>query len=384
MIVEPFPVKVRDLIEGYHEDLKTGGVTAYGGLLDVRPRYQREFVYGQKDTEAVIDTVIKGFPLNSMYWCKRDDGTFEVMDGQQRTISICRFATNPAYSVKLPAPGGGSNAVNFPNLFDDVRERFLDYELMVFVCDGDDSEKMAWFQTINIAGKELTRQEIRNAIYSCDWLTDAKSLFSRTGCVAERRFGKFLSGKRERQDYLETAFKWAADRDGIDGGDPVSTYMQLHRGDQDANDLLHYFENVFEWVFKTFGKKYQRDMRKVEWGLLYNAHKDEQLDPQSIQREVAALMENPEIRRAQGIFEYVLTRDEKSLNLRTFSDPEKRSMYESQDHRCKKCGKICDSISDMHADHIVPWHKGGRTELSNGQMLCIDCNLRKGGKLPAH
>lgn len=384
MDVKPFPIKIGDLIKGYREDQKSGEVTAYDGKLDVRPKYQREFVYDQKDAEAVIDTVLKGFPLNSMYWCKRADGTYEVMDGQQRTISICRFATNPAYSVKLPAPGGGANAVNYPNLFDDVRKRFLDYELMVFICDGAESEKMAWFQTINIAGKKLTDQEIRNAIYSCEWLTDAKSLFSRTGCVIERKFGRFLSGKRERQDYLETAFGWLAARDGIVSGDPVATYMQLHRHDKDADEMLHYFESVFKWVFDTFGKKYPKEMKKVEWGLLYNEHKDDQLDPVSVRELVDELMTNPEIRRRQGIFEYALGREERVLNLREFSDIEKHSMFEAQDHRCNLCGKICDSVSDMHADHIIPWFKGGRTELSNGQMLCVDCNLSKGAKSPAN
>lgn len=383
MDVRPFPIKIRDLIEGYREDQRSGEVTAYGGMLDVRPKYQREFVYDQKDAEAVIDTVLKGFPLNSMYWCKRADGTYEVMDGQQRTISICRFATNPAYSVKLPAPGGGANAVNYPNLFDDVRERFLDYELMVFVCDGVESEKMAWFQTINIAGKKLTDQEIRNAIYASDWLTDAKSMFSRQGCVIDRKYGKFLSGRRERQEYLQTALEWAAARDSIGGSDPVATYMQRHRGDADASDLLHYFESVFDWVFKTFGTKHQKEMRKVEWGLLYNAHKVERLDPPSIQAEVDSLMANPEIERKQGVFEYILTQNERVLHLRDFPESDKKTMYEAQEHKCKLCGKRCDSMSDMQADHIVPWHKGGRTELSNGRMLCVDCNLTKGVKKPA-
>ncbi len=383
MNIEPMRIRIRDLVDGYREDLMTGEVVAYGGKLDVRPKYQREFVYGQKESEAVIDTAIKGFPLNSMYWCRRPDGTYEVMDGQQRTISICRFATNPAYSVKLPAPGGGFNAVNFPNLFDDVRERFLDYELMVFACDGSDSEKMAWFQTINIAGKALSSQEIRNAIYACDWLTDAKSMFSRPGCVVDRRFGRFLSGRRERQEYLEKALKWAAARDGVGGDDPIAAYMQAHRADSDASELLHYFESVFAWTFETFGKKHQKEMKQVEWGLLYNEHNDEKLDAHSVQAEVDALMANPEIQRRHGVFEYVLTRNERALNLREFSEIEKRSMYEAQQHRCSLCGKICGSISDMHADHIMPWHKGGRTEMSNGQMLCIDCNLKKGAKSPA-
>lgn len=383
MKIEPMPIKIRDLIKGYTENPSTGEVIALNGTLDVRPKYQREYVYEQKESEAVIDTVIKGFPLNSMYWCVRPDGTYEVMDGQQCTISICRFATNPAYSVKLPAPGGGANAVNFPNLFEDVKERFLRYELMVFVCDGTESEKMSWFQTINIAGKELSKQEIRNAIYACEWLTDAKSLFSREGCVIERKFGKFLSGKRDRQEYLETAFRWLAARDRLDGSDPVATYMQLHRQDKDASELLHYFESVFKWAFETFGKTHPEEMKKVEWGLLYNEHKDEQLDSASIRTLVDELMANPEIRRRQGIFEYALTREERVLNLREFSNIDKRSMFEAQGHRCNICGKICDSVSDMHADHIKPWYKGGRTELSNGQMLCVNCNLSKGAKSPA-
>ena len=159
--------------------------------------------------------------------------------------------------------------------------------------------------------------------------------------------------------------------------------MRLHSQDADAAYLLHYFESVFQWVFTIFGKEHKKNMRGVEWGLLYNRHKDDCLDPAKIQEEIDDILANPEVQRAQGAFEYVLEREEKALNLREFSEADKRSMFEIQEHKCKLCGKLCDSVADMHADHIEPWHRGGRTNLDNGRMLCIDCNLKKGGKSPA-
>ena len=370
-------LKIGDLIKGYYEDDNTSKVTAWGGKLDVRPEYQREFVYAEKQRDAVINTVLNGFPLNIMYFVDRLDGTYEVLDGQQRIISICRYAKN-MFSVKLPAATGGFNTVNYPNLFDDQLEDFLDYELHVYVCEGTEREKLDWFQVINIAGMTLENQEILNAVLHSAWLTDAKSAFSRRNCAANKNYGKYMNGDYIRQKFLETAFRWNAYYEGITGKDAIVQYMQKHRQDKNADALWKYFEDVFAWVQATFGS-YDKSMKGVEWGYLYNEHKDDNLDPVELQRRVKELMADDEVQKKSGIYEYLLTGEKKVLNLRTFSERDKITMYNRQQGLCAICGKPF-SMKEMHADHIKPWSRGGLTELSNGQMLCVNCNLAKSDK----
>ena len=370
-------LRIGDLIEGYYEDDSTSKVIAWGGKLDVRPEYQREFVYAEKQRDAVINTVLNGFPLNIMYFVDRLDGTYEVLDGQQRIISICRYAKN-MFSVKLPAATGGFNTVNYPNLFDDQLEDFLDYELHVYVCEGTEREKLDWFQVINIAGMTLENQEILNAVLHSAWLTDAKSAFSRRNCAANKNYGKYMNGDYIRQKFLETAFRWNAYYEGITGKDAIVQYMQKHRQDKNADALWKYFEDVFAWVQATFGS-YDKSMKGVEWGYLYNEHKDDNLDPVELQRRVKELMADDEVQKKSGIYEYLLTGEKKVLNLRTFSERDKITMYNRQQGLCAICGKPF-SMKEMHADHIKPWSRGGLTELSNGQMLCVNCNLAKSDK----
>ena len=253
MNINKITIPVKDIIVGFSEDDRTSKVIAMDGKLDIRPEYQREFVYDEKKRDAVINTVMNGFPLNIMYFVDRGDETYEVLDGQQRLISICRYATNK-FSVKLPAATGGYNSVNYPNLFDEQAQAFLDYELEVYICDGTEQEKLEWFQIINIAGEVLEAQEIRNALYHGKWLTDAKSVFSRRNCAAYRNYGKYMKGDYIRQKFLETAFAWKADDEGITGNDAIAEYMQVHRDDDNANDLWDYFEKVFKWVNDTIDK----------------------------------------------------------------------------------------------------------------------------------
>ena len=377
MKINQMHLKIRDMIEGYYEDEATSKVTAWGGKLDVRPEYQREFVYADKQRDAVINTVLNGFPLNIMYFVDRLDGTYEVLDGQQRIISICRYAKN-MFSVKLPAATGGYNTVNYPNLFDDQLEKFLDYELHVYVCEGTEREKLDWFQVINIAGMTLENQEILNAVLHSAWLTDAKSAFSRRNCAANKNYGKYMNGDYIRQKFLETAFRWNAYYEGITGKDAIVQYMQKHRQDKNADALWKYFEDVFAWVQATFGN-YDKSMKGVEWGYLYNEHKDDNLDPVELQQRVKVLMADDEVQKKSGIYEYLLTGEKKVLNLRTFSERDKITMYNRQQGLCAICGKPF-SMKEMHADHIKPWSRGGLTELSNGQMLCVNCNLAKSDK----
>lgn len=383
-------VKVRDLIAGYQEDDATSRVVALGGKLDVRPEFQREYVYDVAQRDAVINTVLQGFPLNIMYWVDRKDGTMEVLDGQQRIISICRYARNE-YSIKIPSPTGGHNTVNYPNLLagdfkaDGTPEpftqlAFLEYELTVYICEGTDKEKLAWFQIINIAGEVLEQQEIRNALYHGAWLTDAKSVLSRRNCVAHKNYGKYMNGEYIRQKYLETAFIWAADAEGITDRDAVDAYMQKHRHDDDANKLWSYFENVFKWVEKIFGRNYDKSMKGVQWGLLYNAHKDDNLDPTYMQNRVKVLLADKEIQKNSGIYQYLLEGEtkqaEKHLSLRQFDPDDILTRYHEQDGKCAICGKSFE-IQNMQGDHRKPWSEGGKTEYSNLDMLCATCNIRK-------
>ena len=375
MIINEMKLSVGDLIQGYHEDDATSRVVAWGGKLDVRPEYQREYVYGEGQRDAVVNKVLNGFPLNIMYFVDRQDGTFEVLDGQQRIISICRYAMNQ-YSVKVPAATGGYDALNYPNLYDELRDKFLGYELHVYVCQGTDKEKLDWFQIINIAGETLEQQEIRNALYHGPWLTDAKSVFSRRNCAAHKNYGKYMAGDYIRQKYLETAFSWKAAQEGYTGRDAVAEYMKAHRADKDANDLWSYFEAVFRWVQDIFGKQFDKSMKGVAWGMLYNEHKDDMLDPAEMQRRVRELLADTEVLRKSGIYAYLLTGEEKHLSPRQFDADVALAKYHQQGGKCAICGQPKD-FKDMHADHIVPWSKGGKTVPENCQMLCIPCNEKK-------
>jgi len=360
MKIELHHIKVRDLANGY-ENSNEEGVIGYGGKLDIRPKYQREFVYKDEQRNAVIDTVQKDYPLNVMYWVKNDNDKFEVLDGQQRTISICEYIQNRfTIDNKL-----------FNNLPKDKQEQILDYELMVYFCEGTDSEKLEWFQVVNIAGAVLTKQEILNAIYSGTWVTDAKRYFSKTSCPAYAIGNKLLNGTPIRQDYLETAIKWISN-------DNIRQYMSEHQHDHTANELWTYFQSIITWVNSYF-PSYRKEMKGVDWGNLYNHYKDENLDPKKLEKEIARLMQDEDVENKKGIYLYVLNNDEKHLNIRTFSDNMKREAYEKQKGYCKNCKKHFE-INEMEADHIDPWSKGGKTTADNCQMLCKQCNRRKSNK----
>ncbi len=360
MKIELIDLTVRDLVAGYRDDGE-GGVRGYGGKLDIRPPFQREFIYKDKERSAVIDSILKGFPLNVMYWSARGDGTYEIIDGQQRTISVAQFIEGD-FSFERRY---------FHNLPSDIQARILDYELMVYVCSGTDSEKLAWFQTINIAGVKLTNQELRNAVYSGSWVTDAKRYFSRHGCAARGLGGDYMSGNPIRQDYLETVIKW------ISGGQ-IEEYMGRHQHDANALPLWNYFIAVIEWTKANF-TEYRSSMKGVDWGSLYNTYKDAKLDPVAIEAEIEILLDDEEVQRESGIYPYILTREKKHLNLRAFDARMKRRVYRKQEGICPICKKHFQ-ISQMEADHITPWSKGGKTSEDNCQMLCRKCNREKAAK----
>ena len=362
MKIELNKIKIKEVIKGY-KDSAEEGVIAYDGRLDVRPKYQREFVYSGKQRDAVIETVKNGFPLNVMYWVKTDQGNFEVLDGQQRTISIGQYV-NGDFSL---------NDRFFHNLTDEEQNQILDYELMIYFCEGTDKERLDWFRIINIAGEKLTEQELRNAVYTGPWLSDAKLKFSKSNCVAyllSNDGGALLTGSPIRQEYLETTLSW------INNG-KIEDYMAKHQHDENAQELWEYFLDVIAWVRKTF-TSYRREMSGVEWGELYNESKAKKLNANKIEEEVKQLMQDDDVTKKSGIYPYVLTRSERYLNIREFKDKEKRETYERQKGVCIKCKKHF-AIEEMEADHITPWHEGGKTISENCQMLCKSDNRLKSG-----
>ncbi len=360
MKIELKELTVRELTAGY-EDNAEGGVVGYSGKLDIRPPFQREFIYKDKQRDAVIDTLTKEFPLNVMYWAVRDDGNFEVIDGQQRTISICQYVEGEfAFKSRY-----------FHNLQADEKEQILNYKLMIYLCSGTDSEKLDWFKTINIAGVKLTDQELRNAVYAGPWVTDAKRYFSKNQCPAYRLGGDYLTGTANRQEYLETVIKWIS-------RDDIEDYMGKNQPKPNANDLWLYFQSVIAWVKATF-PIYRNEMKGLEWGDLYNEFNTRELDPKKLEARISELMEDEDVTDKKGIYSYVLDGKEKHLNIRAFSKNQKREAYERQKGICAVCKQHFE-IDQMEGDHITPWREGGKTNAANCQMLCKDDNRRKSGR----
>lgn len=386
MLIEELKFKVRDIVKGFVDDDEKG-VRAFSGNLDVRPPYQREFIYSDDKQARVIDTVIKGFPLNVFYWGTTGiPGQYELIDGQQRTISICRFVMNQ-YSIQFRG-----NDCLFASLPQDIQNRILDYELVIYKCDGSDSDKLAWFETINIASEALTNQELRNAVYVGPWLAAAKQYFSKTNCPAMKLASEYLRGTPNRQEVLEEVLKWAANADKC----KIDEYMANHKNDLNAYPLWEYFQAVIKWVRDTFGSSF-RDMKSVSWGILYNKYHDgHYVDDkgnimcvidgveclhthQEFLAEIERLQDDEEVTARAGIYEYVLLGDAKKLSIRKFPDKIKVKKYRQQGGMCALCGKPFD-ISNMVADHITPWSKGGRTVEGNCQVLCVACNSAKSAK----
>jgi hypothetical protein len=368
MHIELKAVKIRDLVKDYVDDGE-GGVQGWGGNLDIRPPYQREFVYNDKQRNAVIDTVTANYPLNVMYFASRDDGTFEVMDGQQRILSICKYV-NGDFS---------HNQRSFGNLPSDLRDQIYDYELQVYQCTGTPSEKLAWFRVINVAGARLTEQELRNAVFHGPFVTDAKRWFSKTSCPASIEGEGYVSGTPIRQELLELALKWVCLRDGLS---EVEVYMDKVRSNPNATDLWSYYLCILTWAKSTF-PKVRKPMKSVNWGELYKNFGSTFPNSEELEQRVSKLLIDDEVTDKAGIYAFVLDGNERHLSLRAFSEAQKIQMHEKQLGRCARpsiSGHQADMVfdlSEMEADHIKPWSDGGITTLENGQMLCKMCNRRK-------
>ncbi len=362
MKIELKRIPIKEVFNGY-TDNQEEGVTAYNGLLDIRPKYQREFVYKDKQRNAVIETIQKDFPLNVMYWVKNGE-KYEVLDGQQRTLSFCQYIEGD-FSLDYKY---------FHNLPKDKQEQILNYELMIYICEGTDSEKLDWFKIINIAGEKLTNQELRNAVYAGTWLTDAKRYFSKNYCPAYQIASDYISGTPIRQEYLETALKWISNIENKE----IEDYMSAYQFEENANELWLYFQNVINWVQVLF-PKVRKEQKGIDWGIYYNKYKDKKFNPKKLEEKIILMLEDEDITNKKGIYEYLIDGQEKHLSIRAFTTNMKRETYQRQKGICSKCKEHFE-LSQMEADHITPWCEGGKTLSENCQMLCKECNRRKSNK----
>lgn len=370
MKIEQHNIKVRDIFNGFVDDGEDG-VFAYEGKLTIRPPYQREFVYDLKKQENVLHTIVKGFPLNTMYWVKTGDDTYELLDGQQRTLSVMCFLS---HKLQITINDKSYYEDSLPN---DIYERLMDYEFMIYICEGTESEKLAWFEVVNIGGEKLTEQELRNTVYTGSWLSDAKKHFSKRNCVAKGLSDKYIKADPIRQELLEKAIKGICEYQGLKN---ITDYMAAHKSDDNADELWQYFQDVINWVMKIF-PKYYTDMKGIDWCHLYNKFNKNTYNSITMSNEVKKLHEDKEVQKKTGIYEYLLSKDSdpfaaKLLNLRAFEEEDKIITYEKQNHHCAVCKKEF-AYKEMVGDHIKPWSKGGKTVIENCQMLCKDCNSKK-------
>lgn len=390
MDIKPLPITIRELIKGY-EDKQDEGVVGYGGKLDIRPPYQREFVYEGENRykrDKVIETLLADHPLGIMYWVDIGNGRYEVLDGQQRIISICQYIAEESF---------GLNGVEFDSQPEDKQEAMLDYnKMVVYVCRGKPSEKIAWFETINIAGLTLTTQEMNNAVFHGKWVSDAKRYFSKERSQAKNIGENYIpkngqNFSHRRQHLLELAIKWHIIGMKNKDGDPMTVrdYMSANKN-KTADELWRHYNKIIDWADKMFPVTREELTRGLNWGKFYAEHRyKKDLNPDKLEKRIVEILkdEDDAIKNKRGVYEYVLTGNKQTLKLRKFNTQERRTLYERQgrkcaNHRSSRCptkGKEIP-LKDMDADHIEPWVEGGETRLDNAQMLCRKCNQRKGDR----
>lgn len=360
-------LKIKDIAVGFI-DREELGITTYNGNLDIRPAYQRNDVYTTAEKQAVIMTILRGLPISDITWYKRADGTYEILDGQQRTLAICQFM-NGDFAIEL-----GNDLYDFDRLMEaGLGEDILNYDIFIDICEGGTEhslEKLEWFKTINIAGKKLTEQELRNALHVGKWLTDAKRAFSIDKSRLCKRAGKYISGgkKINRQEYLEIALNWISDG-------AIDTFMTKNYRKDNANDLKEYWNNVFDWVERIF-PKYDSIMKGLPWGSYYNKYKNMNLDHAEVAKRISKLMGDEDIEHKRKIYKYIFTGNIQDLDVRTFNKDQKRTMYYQQNECCGDCGEPFP-IEELQAHHITKWEDNGKTEISNGIMLHDKCHRNR-------
>lgn len=375
--------KISKIVDGFvYNEFEGKGLFGLSGKLTIQPEYQRNYIYAEKNREeAVIDSLLKGYPLGLIYFNKIGEDKFEVLDGQQRITSIGRF-TKGKFAINI-----NGNETYFSGLSQDQKDKIMNSSLLVYICEGSESEMKEWFKTINIVGIPLNSQELLNAIYSGPFVTMAKEEFSNSQNANIQKWSAYIKGVANRQDYLRTALDWVSQG-------RIDEYMSKHRYDYDINELKSYFNTVIDWISGIF-ITVEKPMNQPNWGELYEEYHKNAYDPNKINKLVQDLMADSDVTKKTGIFEYVLSgeKDPKLLNIRKFSDNDKRTKYKSQTNQAKKEGTsncpICNTdknykhtdyiwkYKEMEGDHIKPWSEGGRTELSNLQMLCKHHNSMK-------
>lgn len=379
-------ITVEDICKGFHyNELEGKGLYGLSGRLTIQPEYQRNYIYadGKRDV-AVIESVLKGYPIGLLYFNKVDDDKYEVLDGQQRITSLGRFVEGV---LSIIDESGIPQDIN--SIADDKREKIQKTRLLIYICEGTESEIKEWFKTINIAGVPLRPQELLNAVFSGPFVTKAKEEFSNSNNSHIQMWSHFINGTANRQDFLERALDWVSKGN-------ISDYMKQHRRDDNITELKTYFDAVLGWVNSVFPTPYDK-MKGLEWGRLYETYHKQPYDPQKVDERVAALLDDPQVENNSGVFEYVLggERDTKLLNVRVFDEKIKRQVYKLQTDAAEQKGvsncPYCAigheatktriwKLTEMDADHVSAWSKGGATTIENCQMLCKTHNRAKGNR----
>lgn len=379
-------ITVKDICEGFvYNELEGKGLFGLSGKLTIQPEYQRNYIYadGKKDV-AVIDSILKGYPLGLIYFNKVSNEKFEVLDGQQRITSFGRYVTN-----KFAVKDERGMEQYFSGIAEDKQKKILDTKLLIYECEGTESEIKEWFRTINIAGVPLNNQELLNAVYSGPFVTLCKEEFSNSQNSNIQKWSAYIKGSVNRQDFLECALDWVSQGD-------IGNYMSQHRKDNNINELRTYFRTVIDWVSGVFSDV-EKEMCGLEWGRLYEQYHKKAYDTKNVSEEVHKLYADPYIKNRKGIFEYILgsSQDTKLLEVRVFDEATKKTVYTKQTADAEKRGisncPLCAvghdanktkiwKPSEMDADHVTAWSKGGATDIKNCQMLCQTHNRAKGNR----
>ncbi len=379
-------ITVKDICDGFvYNELEGKGLFGLSGKLTIQPEYQRNYFYadGKKDV-AVIDSILKGYPIGLIYFNKVDGDKLEVLDGQQRITSFGRYVTN-----KFAVKDENGMEQYFSGIAEDKQKIILNKKMLIYECEGTESEIKDWFRTINIAGVPLNDQELLNAVYSGPFVTLAKHEFSNSQNANIQKWRAYINGAVNRQEYLECALDWVSKGS-------IGDYMSRHRFDNNITELKTYFNSVIDWISSVF-EDVESEMRGLEWGRLYETYHNTAYDPAKVSQQVQSLLEDPYIRNRKGIFEYILggSVDTKLLDIRVFDEATKKAVYSKQTASARAKGvsncPLCAigheanrtkiwNLSDMDADHVSAWSKGGATDIKNCQLLCKTHNRAKGNK----
>jgi hypothetical protein len=379
-------ITVDDICKGFvYNELEGKGLFGLSGKLTIQPEYQRNYIYadGKRDV-AVIESILKGYPLGLIYFNKVSDDILEVLDGQQRITSFGRFVTN-----KFAIQDENGMQQYFDGIAADKRAKILNTKLLIYECEGAETEIKDWFRTINIYGVPVNSQEILNAVYSGPFVTLGKAEFSNSQNSNIQKWSAYISGSVNRQEFLECALDWVSKGN-------IDDYMSRHRHDKNITELKAYFNSVIDWVSAVF-VDVESEMRGLEWGRLYEAYHHTSYNPAKVSKEVKKLYGDPYIKNCKGIFEYILggSVEPRLLDVRVFDDPAKKSVYAAQTAKAEKKGEsncpLCAvghdanksklwKLNEMDADHVAAWSKGGATDIKNCQMLCKTHNRAKGNR----